>query len=131
MLQIFLTVRHHRVRSKDVQNPAQLSANWLLSTDLQQHTGSHLCSGTLWSTRASTSVFPPCKTILTNRDRMRDAERVGELLLALHVRLGIGQHDPSFHRNQGVSTVPVTWFLDTERVDGPNDHVQGPRGRRD
>lgn len=102
-----------------------------MPADLQQHPGSDLRGGALRPAGASAGVFPPREAVPANRDRVRDAVRVGELLLAVHVRLGAGEHDPRVHRDQGVPAVPEPGLPHAERVDGADDHGQGAGGGRD
>ena len=59
-----------------------------------------------------------------------DAVLAGELLLALHLRLGAGQHDPCVHRDARARRLPQRPLLRPLRVDGPDDHEPQPRGLR-
>lgn len=38
-------------------------------------------------------MLPSLQTVPAHRGRLPDADLAGELLLALHIRLGAGQHD--------------------------------------
>ena len=55
-----------------------------------------------------------------------DAVRLGKLLLALHVRLGAGQHDPRLHRDEGAAGAGGRALPPALRVHGPDDHEQKP-----
>jgi len=83
--------------------------------------------GALRSTGTSSGVFPSRQTIPQSRDRLRDVVCSRELLLALHIRLGTGQHDPLVHRNAGRIALQPSGLCYTERIDGADDHVPWPR----
>ena len=53
---------------------------------------------------------------------MQHVGSAGELLLALHIRLGAGQHDPAVHRNASLSGVPVPGFFVSVGIHRPDDH---------
>lgn len=61
---------------------------------------------------------------------VHNAYIIRELLLAIHVSFGIGQHDPGFHRTAGIRALPDTRIPQSLRVHGPDDHVSEPRGAR-
>lgn len=78
--------------------------------------------GALRSAGASPGLFPSRQAVPKDRDRLRDVVRSRELLLALHIRLGAGQHDPRICRDEGLSALPKPRLPHSERVDGANDH---------
>lgn len=72
-----------------------------MSADVQQHTWSDMRRGALRPAGTSSGLLPSRQAVPPSRDRLRDVVRPRELLLALHVRLGISQHDPRIHRDAG------------------------------
>ena len=61
---------------------------------------------------------------------LSDVMQFGELLLALHIGVWIGQHDIGIHRNQGFGDFPWPALFGTVRIDGTNDHEQELGGLR-
>ena len=57
-----------------------------------------------------------------------DAVFAGELLLALHVGVRAGEHDPGLHRDARPRRLSQRPLLRPLRVHGPDDHEQEPRG---
>lgn len=87
--------------------------------------------GTLRSTGITSGLFPSRQAIPQDRDRLRDVVRPRELLLAIYIRLGIGQYDPRVRRDEGLSALPEPRLSYFKRVDGTNDHVPQPRSGGD
>lgn len=83
--------------------------------------------GALRPAGTTSGMLPSRQAIPQGRDRLRDAVRPRELLLALHVRLGIGQHDPRVHRDAGRIALQPSRLCHPERIDGADDHVPRPR----
>lgn len=83
--------------------------------------------GALRSTGTSSGMLPSCQAISQSRDRLCDVVRSRELLLALHVRLGTGQHDPRVYRNARRIALQPPGLCHSERIDGADDHVPWPR----
>lgn len=74
-------------------------------------------------------VFPPREAVPKDRDSLRDALRPGELLLALHLRLGAREHDPRVRGDSGVPTLPEPPFSHPQREHGPDNNVSRVRSR--
>lgn len=55
---------------------------------------------------------------------LHNARVTGKLLLALHLRLGIGKHDPSLRRAESFCPLPDPRVPQPVRVHGPDDNVQ-------
>lgn len=83
--------------------------------------------GALRLAGTSSGLLPSRQAIPQGRDRLRDVVRPRELLLALHVRLGIGQHDSRIHRDTGRIALQSSGLCHSERINGADDHVPWPR----
>lgn len=94
---------------------------------MQQYTWSDMRRGALRPARTPSGLLPSRQAIPQGRDRLRDVVRPRELLLALHVRLGISQHDPRIHRDAGRIAFQPPGLRHSERVDGADDYVPRPR----
>lgn len=83
--------------------------------------------GALRPAGTSSGLFPSRQAISKSRDRLRDVVRPRELLLALHVRLGIGQHDSRIHRDASRIALQPPGLCHSERINGADDYVPRPR----
>lgn len=90
-----------------------------------------MCRGALRPAGAVAGVLPSLQAVSAHRGGLPDAHLAGELLLALHIRLRAGQHDPVVRGEQGALAVQVPGVSAPIRIDGADDHVPGVADARD